>query len=166
MNSLYSLSTEGIVKSLLTSDTTYSSGPLIKASSSAWKYYCNLRPINLSTFFRPVTGLLPAYPGVYHFRGVWILITLQIVYVVNILTPVREVVIWLKRFFPGWCRGEARPVLLRLVLHSGNFGLSGLRALSTSLSRSLSKSLWLRGNVILTALLQDNYFLATRKAGK
>lgn len=95
---------------------------------------------------RSFIGLLPPYPGVYDFRGVrlkserprfpWI--TFQIV--LNSLQLAIEV--WICGFLLWAAR---RSVFLWLVFHPGYFGLSGVRAFRTSMSRGLPQSLWFRG---------------------
>ena len=109
-----------------------------------------------SLLCRTFIGLLPSDIGLYHFRRIR---SSQLTYEIVLSIDSIEVRIPLlpskaksARFFRAKQRRsvrERRSVFLWLVLHFGYFGLSGLRALSTPLSRCLSKSLWFRGKGIL-----------------
>lgn len=110
-----------------------------------------------SLLYRTFIGLLPSDIGLYHFRRVW---SSQLTYEIVLGKLFLSIEVWIsllpsKAKFADFFRAnqrrvhQRRSVFLWLVLHFGYFGLSGLRALSTPLSRCLSKSLWLRGNTIL-----------------
>ena len=109
-----------------------------------------------SLLCRTFIGLLPSDIGLYHFRRIR---SSQLTYEIVLSIDSIEVRIPLlpskaksAHFFRAKQRRsvrERRSVFLWLVLHFGYFGLSGLRALSTPLSRCLSKSLWFRGKGIL-----------------
>lgn len=120
----------------------------------------------LLAYFRSFIGLLPTHPSVYHFRRIRIRrrrrrpksprwVTFQIV--LNSLQLAIEVWIWDDFSWILWQqRRQSRSVFLWLVFHLGYFGLSGFRAISTTLSGSLPKPFWLGGNEILIAFISDD----------
>ena len=122
-----------------------------------------------SLLCRTFIGLLPTDIGLYHFRRIR---SSQLTYEIVLSIDSIEVRIPLlpskaksAHFFRAKQRRsvrERRSVFLWLVLHFGYFGLSGLRALSTPLSRCLSKSLWFRGKGILKT--NQKYLLITDTA--